>query len=196
MSKAAGRLKSLKKSIDKINHSSKLRTNIPAGMAIAGPPLGPMLGQRGINIAAFCKDFNERTKDYKEGIPLPCRVAVTSDRTYELTIHAPPATFLLKQAAGIQRGAMNPGQEVAGKITRKHLYEIAQIKLQDPPNALLTLEQMCKALVGVARTCGIEIVNEMDATEYQAFLEERKEIVEAQRKELQEKREARMLRMG
>ncbi|XP_055618071.1 39S ribosomal protein L11, mitochondrial [Toxorhynchites rutilus septentrionalis] len=196
MSKAAGRLKMLKKSVDKINHSSKLRTNIPAGMAVTGPPLGPMLGQRGINIATFCKDFNERTKEYKEGIPLPCRVAVTSDRSYELTIHAPPATFLLKQAAGIQRGAMNPGSEVAGKITRKHLYEIAQIKSNDPPNALLSLENMCKMLVGVARSCGIEIVNELDPVEYQQFLEERMQVVEAQRKELQEKREARMLRMA
>lgn len=76
----------------------------------------------------------------KAGIPLPCRVAVNPDRTYELTIHAPPATFLLKQAAGIQRGAMFPGKEVSGKITYKHLYEIAQIKMQDPPNGLLTLQ--------------------------------------------------------
>lgn len=76
----------------------------------------------------------------KAGIPLPCRVVVNSDRTYELTIHAPPATFMLKQAAGIQRGAMYPGKEVTGKITHKHLYEIALLKMQDPPNALLSVE--------------------------------------------------------
>lgn len=75
----------------------------------------------------------------KEGIPLPCRVYVNSDRSYELIIHAPPATFLLKQAAGIQKAAMF-GNEIAGKITLKHLYEIAKIKIEDPPNALLTLE--------------------------------------------------------
>lgn len=160
MSKVTGRV--MKKVVDKVNHASKLRTNIPAGSAVAGPPLGPMLGQvctpflkwrsllykpnkyqslqRGINIAAFCKDFNERTKDIKAGIPLPCRVVVNSDRTYELTIHAPPATFMLKQAAGVQRGAMYPGKEVTGKITHKHLYEIALLKIQDPPNALLSVE--------------------------------------------------------
>lgn len=140
MSRSGGVGRVMKKALDKVDHSSKLKTNIPAGLAAAGPPLGPMLGQRGINIAAFCKDFNERTKDYKEGIPLPCRVSVNSDRSYDLTIHSPPATFFIKQAAGIQRGAMEAGREIAGKITLKHLYEIAAIKLQDPPNALLSLE--------------------------------------------------------
>lgn len=123
-------------------------------------------------------------------------MAVNADRTYELTVHSPPATFLLKQAAGIQRGAMFPGREVAGRITHKHLYEIAQIKLQDPPNALLTLEQMCGMLVGAARTLGIEVVRELRADEYAVFLEERQQIVEQQRKELQEAREAKMLRTG
>lgn len=111
-------------------------------------------------------------------------------------IHQPPATFLLKQAAGIERGAMFPKKEVAGKITLKHLYEIAAIKIQDPPNALLTLQQMCEMLVGVSRTCGIEIVRDLDPEEYRQFLDERKIVVEDQKKELQEKREAKMLRTG
>ncbi|XP_023305336.2 39S ribosomal protein L11, mitochondrial [Lucilia cuprina] len=196
MSKAAGKLKTMKKTMEKITHTTKLKTNIPAGMAAAGPPLGPMLGQRAINIAAFCKDFNTRTAEIKEGIPLPCRISVNSDRSYNLTIHSPPATFLLKQAAGIQRGAMSPGKEIAGKITLKHLYEIAAIKIQDPPNALLTMQQMCEMLVGIARTCGIQIVRELNAEDYAAFLEERRVVVEAQRRELQEKREAKMLRTG
>ncbi|XP_064549672.1 large ribosomal subunit protein uL11m [Drosophila montana] len=196
MSKAAGKLKSLKKTVERVTHTTKLRTNIPAGMAAAGPPLGPMLGQRAINIAAFCKDFNTKTAEMKEGVPLPCRISMNSDRSYDLVIHHPPATFFLKQAAGIQRGTMTPGHEVAGKITLKHLYEIAAIKIQDPPNALLTMQQMCEMLISIARTCGIKVVRDLDPTEYAQFLEERKVIVEDQRRELQEKREAKMLRTG
>ncbi|XP_046751095.1 39S ribosomal protein L11, mitochondrial [Diprion similis] len=194
MSRAGGKLKSMRKAVAKVDHSSKLKTDIPAGMAMPSPPLGPVLGQRNINIAAFCKDFNERTKDIKEGIPLPCRVRVTSDRTYDLVIHKPPATFYLKQAAGIQRGAMHSGQEVAGKITLKHLYEIAKIKSEDPSMALMDLKQICQMFVGVARSCGIRIVRELDPVEYGQFLEERKLVIEEQKRELQEKKEARMLR--
>lgn len=76
----------------------------------------------------------------KEGVPLPCRITVNSDRSYNLSIHSPPATFLLKQAAGVQKAAMYPGQEIAGKISLKHLYEIAAIKIQDPPNGLRSMK--------------------------------------------------------
>ncbi|KAK7071923.1 54S ribosomal protein L11, mitochondrial [Halocaridina rubra] len=194
MSKAGAKMKAMKKSVEKVVHGTTIRTNIPSGMAVAGPPLGPMLGQRGLNIAAFCKDFNARTAHYKEGIPLPCRIQVKSDRSYDLVIFNPTSTFLLKQAAGVQRGAMRPGNEVCGKVTLKHIYEIAKIKAQDPPLQLTPLKQICEMTIGVAHSCGIEVVKDLDPIEYRSFLEERKNIVEDQLKELQEKKEAKLLR--
>ncbi|XP_066262519.1 large ribosomal subunit protein uL11m [Euwallacea similis] len=195
MSKAAARLKSMKKVVtDKVVHG-KMVTNIPAGLAAAGPPLGPMLGQRGVNIAAFCKEFNEKTKEIKTGIPLPTRMTVNPDRSFNLVIHQPPVVYFLKQAAGIQRAAMH-GNEIAGKVTLKHVYEIAKIKSSDPPLQIYSLERICNMVVGIARSCGIEVVKDLDATEYGEFLKERAVIVEQQKKELQEKKEAKLLRAG
>lgn len=129
----------------------------------------------------------------KEGILLPCSVTVNPDRSYELSINKPPVVYYLKQAAGIQRAAMH-GQEVAGKVTLKHVYEIAMIKREDPMLEVKTMEEMCNMIVGVAKSCGIEVVRDLDPKEYGEFLIERAAIVEQQRKELQEKKEAKMLR--
>nr|CAG4642181.1 EOG090X0I63 [Eurycercus lamellatus] len=194
MSKVAKQVKNVVKTAVKVNHGNFLETYIPAGMASAGPPLGPQLGQKNINIPAFCKEFNERTKDYIEGVPLPCRITVNSDRSFDLVINQPPSSFFLKQAAGIQRAAMNPYGEVAGKVTLKHIYEIAKIKQQDASLSTESLENICKQLIACAQTCGIKVVPKLDAKEYSQFLVERKEIVEEQLRELQAKKEARMLR--
>ncbi|XP_033359875.1 39S ribosomal protein L11, mitochondrial [Bombus vosnesenskii] len=193
MSKVIKKGKMLKKVLPKVEHPSPLRVTIPAGMANAKPPLGSQLGQRNINVANFCKDFNTRTENIKEGIPLPCRVKVRSDRSYDLVIHKPPATYFLKQAAGIEKGKIKTG-EVAGKITFKHLYEIACIKAEDPPLALLSLQQICQMLVGVARSCGIQIVHKLDPEEHTQFMKERKENVKKFMEELEAARETKILR--
>ncbi|KAL5008264.1 hypothetical protein ScPMuIL_013845 [Solemya velum] len=194
-SKGARRgMKSARKMMDKIKHPPLLKVIIPACQAAAAPPLGPQLGQRGIQIAAFCKEFNEKTADIKPGTPLPTRITVNPDRTFSIVTHSPPVTYFLKMAAGTKKGAMS-GQETAGKITLKHVYEIAKIKSEDPPFENIPLQEICKRVIGTAHSCGIEIVRKLESEDYAQFLIQRKEIVAQQQEELKQQREAKMLRL-
>jgi large subunit ribosomal protein L11 len=133
-----------------------LKLQIPAGKANPSPPVGPALGQRGINIMEFCKAFNEKTKDMM-GFTIPVEITVYSDRSFTFITKQPPATDLLKKAAGITKGSSNPLKEKVGKITKAQLREIAEKKLPDLNTD--DIEVAMKTLAGSARSMGIEIVD-------------------------------------
>ena len=183
-----------RKVVAKIDHKGRVFTHIPAQMANPAPPLGSQLGAIGVNIAAFCKDFNLRTSIYKEGVPLPSYVTINPDRSYNLQISHPPFPYLIKQAAGVQRGAMKFSDQVAGYITRRHVYEIAKLKSEDEMWQEFDLKDICEKVIDSAYTCGIHVVNDLDIKEQGEFLKERKAIVEAERAAIQAAREAKLLR--
>ncbi len=131
-----------------------IKLQIPAGKANPAPPIGPALGQHGLNIAEFCQKFNEATKD-KKGDLIPVEITVFEDRSYEFKLKTPPVSSLLKKAAGIEKGSGEPNRKKVGKVTRSQLREIAQKKMEDLNTE--NIEQAMKIIEGTARSMGIEI---------------------------------------
>ena len=131
-----------------------IKLQVAAGQANPSPPVGPALGQRGLNIMEFCKAFNARTKDLEAGTPIPVVITAFSDKSFTFTTKTPPATVLLKKAAGIQSGSKTPHTDKVGKVTRKQLEEIAKIKMADL-NAH-DMDAAVKIIAGSARSMGIE----------------------------------------
>ena len=131
-----------------------VKLQIKGGQANPAPPVGPALGQRGINIMEFCKEFNEKTKSFM-GKPVPVVITVYKDKKFDFIIKTPPASFLIKEAAKLKAGSKEPGIIITGSITKKQAEQIATQKMKDL-NAL-DLEQATKIICGSARSMGIEV---------------------------------------
>ena len=134
--------------------TSYVKLQIKGGQANPAPPVGPALGQRGINIMEFCKTFNEKTKSFM-GKPVPVVITVYKDKKFDFIIKTPPASFLIKEAAKLKAGSKEPGIIITGSITKKQAEQIATQKMKDL-NAL-DLEQATKIICGSARSMGIEV---------------------------------------
>ncbi len=128
---------------------------IPAGKANPSPPVGPALGQRGLNIMEFCKAFNAHTQKVEAGTPLPVKITAYADRTFSFITKTPPASFFLKQAINKKSAAKLPGREKAGTVTMAQIREIAQTKMEDL-NAH-DIDAACRMIIGSARSMGIDV---------------------------------------
>lgn len=134
---------------------SQIKLQIPAGSANPAPPVGPALGQQGVNIMQFCKAFNESTKA-KEGIILPVIINVYEDKSFDFIVKSPPASVLLKRAANLAKASGQPGKEILGQVTKKQVIEIAKEKKADLNT--IDLGHAAKIIEGTARSCGIKVV--------------------------------------
>lgn len=136
--------------------SGYINLHVPAGDAKPAPPIGPALGQRGVNIMEFCKAFNAQTGGEEKGTPIPTTITVYADKSFSFVTKTPPASFLLKKAAGLKSGSKEPGKVGAGKIARSKVAEIATMKMKDL-NAN-DIEAATRIIEGSARAMGLEVV--------------------------------------
>jgi large subunit ribosomal protein L11 len=132
-----------------------IKLQVKAGEANPSPPVGPALGQRGVNIMEFCKAFNAKTQDVEKGLPLPVVITVYSDRSFTFITKTPPASILLKKAVGIKSGSSNPNTKKVGTVTVAQLEEIAKTKMEDLNAA--SLEAAIKTIAGSARSMGLNV---------------------------------------
>ena len=132
-----------------------IKLQVPAGKANPSPPIGPALGQRGLNIMEFCKNFNARTQEHEKGMPIPVTITVFSDKSFAYEMKTPPASYFLKKAAKLESGSKAPGRDLAGSVTMAQVREIAKTKMKDL-NAN-DIEAAAKLIAGSARSMGIEV---------------------------------------
>ncbi len=133
-----------------------INLQVPAGIANPSPPIGPALGQRGVNIMDFCKAFNAATDKMEKGAPIPTKITVYADRSFTFVTKTPPASYMIKKLTKLKKGSGEPGKEVVGSIKTSQLKEIAEAKMEDL-NAN-DIDQAMKIIAGSARSMGIEVV--------------------------------------
>jgi len=133
-----------------------IKLQVPAGQANPSPPIGPALGQRGLNIMEFCKQFNAQTQKLEAGMPIPVTITAYADRTFTFIMRTPPASYFLKKAAKLESGSKTPGRDLVGKVTKAQIREIAEKKMADL-NAN-DVDAACRMIAGSARSMGLEVV--------------------------------------
>jgi large subunit ribosomal protein L11 len=131
-----------------------IKLQVPAGEAKPSPPVGPALGQHGVNIMEFCKAFNSETQNLESGMPIPVVITVYSDKSFTYIKKTPPAAVLLRKAAGLQKGSSEPNKDKVGKVSRNQLEEIAKVKM--PDLTAYDMDQAVRIIAGSARSMGIE----------------------------------------
>ena len=132
-----------------------IKLQVPAGQANPSPPVGPALGQHGVNIMEFCKQFNAATQSLEAGAPVPVTITVYNDRSFSYVMKTPPASYLLKKAAGLQKGSGEPNTKKVGKVTREQLEEIAKAK--DPDLTASSMDAAVRTIAGSARSMGLDV---------------------------------------
>ena len=139
--------------------SAVVRLVVPAGAAKPSPPVGPALGQHGVNIMSFCKDFNAKTSEHKAETPVPVVIEIYGDKTFEWTMKTPPTSYFVARAAGVKTCSQRPGHATAGRINLKHAYEIAKVKASDKGLGNVSLMSLTKSVLGTARSMGVEVTD-------------------------------------
>ena len=132
-----------------------IKLQVPAGKANPSPPIGPALGQKGVNIMAFCKEFNAATSNQEPGLPIPTEITVYSDKSFTFIMKSPPAAYLLRKAAGIAKGSGTPNKDKVAKVSADQVKEIAELKMEDLNAA--SLEAAVRMVEGTARSMGITV---------------------------------------
>ncbi|RZI46720.1 50S ribosomal protein L11 [Rickettsiales endosymbiont of Peranema trichophorum] len=135
----------------------QIKLQVPAGQANPSPPIGPALGQRGLNIKDFCTQFNDKTKGFEQGMPVPVIITAYADRTFTFVTKTPPTSYLVKKAAALQKGSQTPGRSTAGQIPKAKVEEIAKMKLVDM--GIDGIDSAISQVMGTAVSMGIQVVD-------------------------------------